>query len=470
MFGLGLMQRRIQSSTRLVLPFFLVSVGFASPAYGDLQVQLLQSQYLSEVQNSSQTNSYSSFAARLDQKWGSLDNWSSKLEMISLGSVDGSEQVYFAGPEAYVEKASDLSQGLRVTLGRKRLKWSEFDQEWRLGIWQPYVRWDYLHPHDQGLIGAFLGYGRNLTQVTAFASPVFLPDQGPHFETKNGEFHSSNRWFRQPQNRHLILDQERRLNYELDRPSTDATVFHPSFGLNILVGPQTDGFYLRTSFADKPINQIHLGIEGYHSLARTDRFLESIAKVHPMVARHTVTSVEAGWENDDAHAYISLTEEHPHHPSVPAEWEESSLYDSRFFGLSFAHRLPFEGFRGHWIKAGFMNLSEIIPPSSLGVPEDNLESSLDRYPYQQVLSFEWTARFQEKISRDVSMSLRYLYSIPERGSLLSVKVEYLVERRLRWDLGVDVLGAEISPDDENSGLMSLYRNNDRVIGGVTYVF
>lgn len=450
-----------------------VVLGMALPAWATNQLELgvLQSQYLSGIQNNTQTNSYSSLGLSLSLVREPVKSpWTSGVDVMGLASFDGTEQAYFGAPQLYVGWKNPQMRGLSVTLGRRLNGWSRFDQEWKLGIWQPLLRWDYLHPKEQGLTGAFFTMAGERVEVTGFVTGVFLPDQGPQFDVENGEFHSSNRWFRQPESRHKVFNQDRRLNYELEKPKAEDLIFHSGFGLSVLIGQEQDGFWLRTSVADKPINQLHLGIEGYHSIARPNRFLESVAIVHPRVARHSVATVETGYQNERGGGWVSLTEESPHGVGLPEDWEEASLYPTRFFGVGYMHRLPWEGLRRHWFKYGYMDVDEETPKTPLAERADTLESSLDRYPYQRVVSFEWTAPLIQRAHRQMDLSIRYLYSLPEKGALLSARLDWLWNKRTLWNLGVDVLGAQTNPGDERAGLMSLYRNNDRVMAGVSYVF
>ncbi len=444
-------------------------VGYC-PAFAesDLQVQVIQSQYLSETQNRIQTNSYSSFGLRF--KGGSESSaaigWG--YDFLGLGAMDGSENAYMALPELYVSARPGI-KGLRFSLGRERFVWSRFDDEWRMGIWQPYVRWDYLHPRPQGLTGLFAHWDNRDVHVTLFGTGLFLPDQGPQFEVVEGEFHSSNRWFRQPQSRHTVVGQEKRLNYELSNPGIEEIIFNPGYGVSLQVGGTEYGPWLKTSLANKPINQLHLGIDGYHNLSRIERFMESVAVVHPVVARHTVMTIEAGLREENYQGWISITEERPDNPDLPEEWEESSLYPTRFLGAMITHRLNIPGWKTHWFKYGYLNVTEDIPRQG-DVTQDTLESSLDRYPFKEVVSFEWTAPVIDRTRRRLDLGLRYLYSLPEKGGLLSAKAELLWNERTRWDLGLDILGSGVSESSQDRGLMTLYRNNDRVMGGVTYVF
>src|SRR5690606_14688182 len=120
-------------------------------------------------------------------------NFDWATEFIFEGSVHQAEELYVGLPEMYARLTDDDNQ-VQVTIGRQRRNWSQLDQRIGLGIWQPQLRWDFLNPIQQGLTGAFFDMDVEPLHVTLFASPVFLPDQGPHFRLKNGRFESPNRW------------------------------------------------------------------------------------------------------------------------------------------------------------------------------------------------------------------------------------------------------------------------------------
>lgn len=470
--------------SRLFLSLFLIpllSLAASAQESGvnSLQLQMVQSQYLGETQNLSQNSAYSSFGFQFkseNQKNSShfLPQtlfWSHGLNVLGLLSADGTEQGYFAAPEFYIGlNREEIKAKQRLFFGRKKLSWSRFDDEWRLGIWQPYVRWDYLHPRSQGLTGFFGQMERTEKfQFTLFATPLFLPDQGPQFEVVDGEFRSSNRWFRQPSNQHTVVNHDRRLVYSLDRPSEEEIIMNSAFGAQIFFGQQNDGPWLNVSFANKPINQLHIGIEGYHSITRVNSYLTTFAVVHPMVVRHNLITGELGFNSEDFRGWISITEEHPNKSKVPEAWEESSLNHARFLGASFSHRINIPGLRSQWLKYSYMTMQEDLPNKDLEIQEDKLESSLDRYPFQEVMSVEWTAPLISRQQTRLDFGLRFLHSFPERGSLLSAKVEWMWGAQTRWDIGADILGVE-NENAPSKGLMSLYRNNDRIMGAMTYVF
>jgi len=431
---------------------------------------MLQSQYMGGPQNDLQTDAYSSLGMRLhgyrDEAEGGRLRYG--YDLLGLASMDGAENAYAAVPELYLGLHSQ--GGLRFIVGRQWMIWSRFDEEWRLGMWQPNVRWDYLNPIPQGLTGVFVGSVQKDAGFSVFVSPLFLPDQGPNFEVVDGEFRSSNRWFRQPNRRGYVLGKDYPISYDLKRPAETEIVNHPSFGLLFRLGDDQEGPWFRLALADKPINQLHLAIQSYKNAA-LGHTNEIIADVYPKVARHSLLTLEGGLSNDDHRFWLSFTEERPRGPEVPEDWAESSLYDSRFYGVTLQNRLPWQGWRSHWIKFAYMQLFESVPHTTESDDSrDDIESSMDRYPYKRVGSVQWLAPLVARRAEKLELGLRYLYSIPEQGGLLSIKLEYTVNRKTRFDVGLDVIGSAVDLTDSNHGLMTEYKNNDRVLGGLTHVF
>jgi hypothetical protein len=73
------------------------------------------------------------------------------------------------------------------------------------------------------------------------------------------------------------------------------------------------------------------------------------------------------------------------------------------------------------------------------------------------------------LRRPLVTRFRYLYDSDQRGSLTSTEFLYYPDNRWAALVGADIL----SVDDENyrpSSFLNQFRANDRVYGGMTYVF
>lgn len=65
--------------------------------------------------------------------------------------------------------------------------------------------------------------------MTLFASPLFIPSQGPSFEIENGSFIKGNPWFRRPRS-FKFSSEISKIEYQFDRPKETQIVFQTSVG------------------------------------------------------------------------------------------------------------------------------------------------------------------------------------------------------------------------------------------------
>lgn len=439
-----------------------------SPPTSSLTLDLTQSQYLSGRQTSAQNAANTNL--RILGQWRSGRSVQFGGSGLMEGVLGGAfNQLYYAVPELYMGFGSaqpSIENGsIRVTVGRQRRHWSRFDEEFNMGVWQPQLRWDYLDPIQQGLTGIFFDMRASNFSASFFTSPVYLPDQGPDFELSHGQFRSPNRWFFEPQSRIGLFDTGAALRYKLDRPAEEDVILQSSFG-GILRYDPPGPFWTQLSYAYKPLNQLHLGIEC--SQCFDINSTEATATIHPVVAKHRVVTWEAGWDTPKYSGWVSATSDTPHETGLPTDWEESSLNPTVFLGGSFEHVLPW--WRGtSKLKYSYMKRFETKTGDTDPLTGDQVESSLDRYPYRELAAVEWTWRAFYHLRDRFFIKARYDYSIPERGSWLSARLAW-VHRQWTYRLGMDILGTEVDPSSKNAGLFTQFRSNDRVFGGLSYAF
>ncbi len=439
-----------------------------------LNLDLRQDRYLGGVQHSTQQSNYTQMAAELFLAPDKVKSLNYKLNARGQGAFESRDESYLGVPEAYVGTANSR---VTVTAGRKIRTWSRIDEEFHLGVWQPELRWDYLKPQQQGLTGLFLEaeVSRRL-RFTVFGSGVNLPDQGPQYRLDNGRFYSSNRWFQQPAGnlglfRGTAFASDAPLYFQVDRPDDKKLFFNPSIAA--AMDYQNDGFWLRTNYAYKPRNQIHLGLECTNCANLGGGTpLEITATIHPKIVMHHVATIETGFDRVDDHGWVSLTAEFPDRSQFPNEYEEAPLDDVLIAGLAYQHYLGRRIIgRPSWLQYSYLRVFEVGSKSkaSLLKEEDQVQSSLDRYPLKDVAAFDWKILLSQFSSSKLNWTNRYLYSIPEQGGWLSSQLE-LNQGPVNWLLGADILGSSVSPASNKAGLFTRYRANDRVFGGVSYVF
>lgn len=457
-----------------LLAVFVWSVaGFARTNASYLDLNLRQNRYLGGVQQTKQTSNYTLFAGDLNLETES-EGFNYKLNPVAQGAFEAQDEFYFGVPEAYVSPRK-IAPWFNLTIGRQKRTWSRLDQEFNLGLWQPQLRWDYLQPVQQGLTGVFFDWSlSSQVRFTFFTSPLHIPDQGPQFHLNNGQFESSNRWFEQPHNR-LEFENSRTSKYaplyfELDKPSEEELVMHSSFGLGLQyeISPV---WFTQINYAYKPRNQIHIGLECSNCVnIGATQPMEVTAVIHPKIVKHHLVTWETGFERVDDRGWVSLSGDFPNQSGFPEDYQEAPLSSSLIGGLAYQHYLKGILGRPSWLQYSYMRSYELQSRRRHGlVNDDQVKSSLDRYPFTELAAIDWRVQLTQQKSSRWSWRNRYSYSFPERGGWLTTMLEW-ANGPMTWGLGADILGADVDPDSSDAGLFSTYRANDRVFGGVSYVF
>ncbi len=450
------------------------STGFSRSA---ANLTLRQNRYLGEVQNSKQQANYTHFAGGLNLEPENPRFLSYKLHAFAEGSFEAREEFYVGMPEAYVE---NFHPSLRFSVGRKKRTWSRLDELFNFGLWQPQLRWDYLKPEQQGLAGLFIDWNISSNfRLVFFTSQVNIPDQGPQYKLENGQFSSTNRWFQQPHSAVSMFSgtqfaSDVPLYFQIDQPSYDSLFLQSSFAIGFDYDSDS-GFWSHFNVAYKPRNQIHLGIEctncGNVGGAAP---LEITATIRPKIVKHFVATWETGFDRVDDRGWISLTAELPSSSGFPVSehFVEAPLDDVLIAGAAYQHYLgAWLGGMPSWLQYSYLR---VLPMNVSGKSgplkrEDQVQSSLDRYPIRDLAALDWKLRLSQKAKLRLHWTNRYQYSIPEQGGWLSSQLE-LNQGSVVWSLGMDVLGSQVNPRSNQAGLFTRYRANDRVFGGVSYVF
>lgn len=389
-------------------------------------------------------------------------------------ALDNSREVHITVPEAYVGWTG-TAESYHFGVGRRRVDWSLLDREWNLGLWQPLFRWDYLRPQEQGLIGVFARGQMDDWEILGFVSPFFIPDQGPQFTLTDGSFESGNRWFLPPQDQIEVFRNTSAIYYQLDKPRVEDVIFQTSWALRLRKGNPDRGGWMQWSSTHKPMNHLHLGLEGYHSLALTPTAGNTVAIIHASVLSHQVNTVEAGHSWEAVKLWFSASQEKPDAPSMSLEWDQAPLFLTRVYGTHLGHALPLPGLPQSKISWNYLLTDESRihhEGRGQGLVGDGMKDSIQRFPLQQGIGFRWDAQLWNSVRRHLSWVGQYTYSLPDQASWFSASVKWGFSPQVRWHIGVDVLGVDPGPDGKISekSSFSRYHQNDRLIGGMTYVF
>ncbi|MEY4615130.1 MAG: hypothetical protein RJB66_90 [Pseudomonadota bacterium] len=367
----------------------------------------------------------------------------------------------FTANEFYF-RMDPLWSGTTLFLGRKRSHWSSLDDRWKLGLWQPNYRIDALNPHSQGLTGLFVDFKKDNWTLEFFGTPFFLPDHGPQMETRNGMFIKGHPWVQYPPSEVVIKGIATPAYYRVDKPSIPDVIVNTGYGFNFQVGdPESEGWMGRASWGYKPMNQLLLGFDGNLNLGS----LEGLdVTIHPEVGFHKVASLDGVYRSEKWAMYFGILEETPDRTEFDLPWTFQNFDPAHFagggiefftgafrIGLGAVHR---EGGRGIVSGPRSEAAGTVLP---------------ERFQFRDLVKTE--------ISYGKNLGSRWSYEISgEWKQELGEGSEIISGQGALWMgpfwkayLGMDMLRTDnkiVSTMD----FIEMYQANDRVYGGLQYVF
>lgn len=367
---------------------------------------------------------------------------------------------YISVPEAF---ASTLNPNYKVRVGRHLETWSSLDDYWTLGLWQPRFRWDYLEEETQGLTGVFFTYYEPEAEVpvhlTLFGTPISIPEQSAPFDIVNGNCKTSSPWFDCPASSVIIFNQPTEIKYRLDIPPISSLVSNWGAGAALRLGSENSTF-ARFSYAYKPMNQVLLAYEGRLDLST----LALPAVIHPRIVYHEIATLEGGHRFANGFRVLaSITKERPIRDYTPPDWNTQEAAPAWISGI--LARLPvskhtsFEASVLHRDGGNAEDQGQFVGQvGSVFEP---------RYSFHNALSATVRSSIMESWIPYFLSSARFVWDHDFDGNILSTDFRFLPQRPLRFQVGFDILGSRAT---SNVDFIARYQRNDRIRGGVEYVF
>ncbi|MBS1969624.1 MAG: transposase [Bdellovibrionales bacterium] len=390
--------------------------------------------------------------------------WLENAADFSAGTFFSMNQSHIVVHELYTSPRTD---GYRFYVGRKKNTWSEADHEWNLGVWQPYFELDALRPEEQGLTGVFFDVNRENWQVMILATPIFIPSVAADVREENGGLVADSRWYHAPSREaELFNNKPTPIIYQLSIPETAKLAGHGGTAMFTRFGNKEKGFWVASSAGYTPVNQLLLKRNVKYQM--TDDTGGVI--VSPDVTYHSVFSADMGYTVGNTRVVASYIQDNPQTVMPETDWAIQQLSGIRAYSAGVEWTIPKFFSRSILMQLSYLRVDggNIQDIGSDGKPDDiNL--------YDQRLKFTNAAKIKVQgelarfYRRPLVTKFSYLYDKDQKGSM--VNTEFLFYPTQEWALvmGADFLGT----DDETfkpSGFLNQYRANDRVYGGMTYVF
>lgn len=428
--------------------------------YGQIRMETMQ--YFTPIPEQPQLT-YSQFlSARLSGL--KETSWVDVAADISGGTFFARGQSHYIVHEAYL--ASPGRTPFKAYVGRKKKDWSELDRRWSMGMWQPTFAIDALRPEEQGLAGLFLDYNTRRFEFLAFATPIFIPNMGPDIREQGGALSSQSRWFRSPSRNYAFNDKVNTIQYSLDIPEVEKLVMNGAVGAMTRVGDKGDGPWMVVSGGYLPVNELILKRQNY-KVADQDQVDVTVS---PDVTYHSLYSADVGYSFYNLKATLSYLRDAPVEKRPEVDWAIQKILPLQAYAaaLDFSLSDVFSKTLAFQVEYLKVEGGEVVDILNDGTPDDFTLFD-QRVKFTNALSFKVEGQLATFWRRPFVTRFKYLYDYDQQGSILNTELLYYPSARWAMLVGGDVLGVQ-DEKDTSSRFINQYRANDRVYGGMTYVF
>ncbi|KYG63578.1 hypothetical protein AZI87_14335 [Bdellovibrio bacteriovorus] len=449
---------RVRPILGAILTSLLGFIANLAPAHAQVQTEmrLFSDSFISPTFEATQKTNYQFVGAQLKTDPFTED----VLKMDVAGGVAMGAPLlnYLNISEFYVQSRQNENETYYI--GRKRMLWNELDARWDLGVWEPLFKWNPLQPERQGLVGLFYQVDKPYYTLVLFASPLFLPDQGPSFEIENGSFVKGNPWFRRPPESIKIFSEATAIDYNFDRPNETQVVLQNSFGAKISFGdPQS--FRAQLSYIYKPANQLAIGYDGNLDMAQ----LKGAVELQPQVFYHSLAGMDVSYKVNQVRMGVSGLYDRPNKDDIFEEqWTHPVFEDAVLLS-------PFvEWTNGRWgVNLQHLDIigGDVREEGELANPDR--AALMTRYPYKQAQQISLMTNYAFRKNRRLIGKLSFTHSDKNQFDLVRLSARFRLSGI--WSLVGEmqmVKAGELTASNQNE--IAQFVNNDRLMLGAAYVF
>ncbi|AZZ36507.1 hypothetical protein CIK05_06795 [Bdellovibrio sp. qaytius] len=421
----------------------------ASQAEISSQLEVSSLNFISSDYATDQEKSFVFVGAEIKSQNAETDIF--KINLNGKYASKNSVLSYLNLKEIYFTNHINATSSLHI--GRKLQSWSVADEKFNLGSYQTQFRWNPLDIESQGLFGVFyeknLGSGWNLN---LFGTPFFIPDQGPNYEVKDGQFQASNPYFTPPPQNIIFQNVILPIDYNIIKPEVSEVVQQPGFGLKL--DYLSESFEASLAGTYKPSNQFAFGYKG---ILVTNRVRVDI---QPKTYYEKLTSLDVATKWKGGKAGLAAIYAEPVNPEYTANYN----YPVFAPNTTLVPYIRFE-FEPIDIEIAALNIdggevTELGPDAN-----PNRQPLTQKYLYTRAYQISAALRSQWGDQLKVLSSLQYREA--EKNLLQTLKLKNIFDIQGPWKMTLDVFLVETS---DESSTVSNYRNLDQVWAGASYEF
>lgn len=427
-----------------------LAMAYSVPACAEIssQLDLSSLNFISQDYAENQAKSFAFIGA--DIKSENFENDLFKINLVGKYTPKNTVLSYFNLKEFYFTNKIDPTASLHI--GRKLLAWSEADEKWNLGAYQPQFRWNPLDIESQGLFGIFYEKNMENWNLNLFGTPLFIPDQGPAYEVKDGQFESSNPYFTPPPQNIIFQNVVLPIDYNIIEPEVSEVVQQPGFGLKLAYKNQ--GYEASLAGTYKPSNQFAFGYKG---ILVTNRVR---VDVQPKTYYERTHSLDLAKKWQSGKVGVSAIYNEPETPEYSANYNSPKFQDNTtvvpYIGFEF-EPIDFE-LSGLFIEGG-------------EIKETGPDSNPDRQPltlkYLYTRAYQLSVNYHAEVTENLKIISAFQWREAEKNLLKTLKWKNIFDIKGPWKMTLDLFLVETS---DEATTVSSYRNLDQVWAGASYDF
>ena len=390
-----------------------------------------------------------------------------KTDVIFGGYVQNSF-LYAAIPQLYYQhslKLADHKESDTFSYGRKIIDVSRLDSTFNLGLINVLFTQDFLSFQSQGLTGFFNEYQSRLLGLEVGLLPIYLPNQEPSVKDVDGRLVSSNRWVKKPPSQFAFNNQNKEIIYSVNYNKVNKLIFSSGALALVRVGEVKNNIHWVGSFSKRPLNELVLERETYADL-------DVVGKVNliPNILYSDIFTSDLRFDTEKLKSSLSYISDYPENKTAQDFYSIQTLSPISGFSISMQYELDI--FKQRTLELGFA-AAEFKGGEITDINFDGSENiftfSKQRLQYKQPVQLSVASDIFSFSHHPLVSRLKWLYDREQQGTVFSTEVSLKTWASLTGHLGLDILGT-VQHKTEDIGFIQQFQANDRVYGGLEYVF
>jgi hypothetical protein len=297
---------------------------------------------------------------------------------------------------------------------------------------------------------------------------LYLPNQEPQVREEGGSLVSSNRWAQRPPPQFQFADKNHPIEYVIRDYRISEIISNQGYSASAFLGEDPKRPLLQIAYANHPVNEIPLMRDTYGTA------MDFVGHVNlsPVVTYHEVQSADVNFDFLNIQTTFSYMEDKVSNKTAAENEALQNLAPLQVYGMYVAADVS------PWVKrqlifslaAAEMKGGEIKDLDSNG-KESIFTFSTRRTQFKAPVTLGLATELAFIRSKPLKTQVRWTYDRTDKGSLLSTQLGYEVILNMNIHVGADLLGVEQNlPEDASSNFLDRNQANDRVYGGLQYVF